>query len=225
MKVLVIEDEKSLSDSICAYLANEQFVTEAVFDVGSAMEKIELYEYACIILDIGLPDGNGLQILKALKEEKKTEGVLIISAKASLDDRLIGLNEGADDYLVKPFHLSELLARVAAIIRRKAFGGQNVIVVDTLRIDLNKRTVSFSGNEAQLTKKEYELLLYFLGNKNRVISKNALATHLWGDDMDMAGNYDFIYTHIKNLRRKLMQAGAPDYFKAVYGVGYKFSLV
>lgn len=225
MKVLVIEDEKSLSDSICAYLANEQFVTEAVSDVYSAMEKIELYEYACIVLDIGLPDGNGLQILKALKEEKKTEGVLIISAKASLDDRLIGLNEGADDYLVKPFHLSELLARVAAIIRRKTFGGQNVILFDLLQVDLNKRIVSVSGKETGLTKKEYELLLYFLGNKNRVISKNALVMHLWGDDMDTTGNFDLIYTHIKNLRKKLMQAGAPDYFKVVYGVGYKFSLV
>lgn len=224
MKVLVIEDEKGLSESICTYLAGEQFVTEAVLDVGSAMEKIDLYEYACIILDIGLPDGNGLQILKALKEDKKAEGVLIISAKASLDDRLIGLNEGADDYLVKPFHLSELAARVAAIIRRKTFDGQNKIVFDLLHIDLNKRILSINGKEVELTRKEYDLLLYFLGNKNKVISKNALVRHLWGDEMDMSGNYDFIYTHIKNLRKKLVQAGAPDYFKAIYGVGYKFSL-
>ncbi len=223
MKVLVIEDEKPLSESICTYLGGEQFVTEAAYDARAAMEKIDLFDYACIILDIGLPDGNGLQILKALKEDKKAEGVIIISAKASLDDKLTGLKEGADDYLVKPFHLSELAARVAAIIRRKSFGGQNIIVYDVLQIDLNKRTLSIHNKELELTKKEFELLLYFLSNKNKVISKNALATHLWGDEMDATGNYDFIYTHIKNLRKKLLQAGTPDYIKSVYGVGYKFS--
>jgi DNA-binding response OmpR family regulator len=224
MKVLVIEDEKELSASICAYLANEQFVTEAVYDAATAMEKIELYEYACIILDISLPDGNGLQILQSLKKEKKGEGVIIISAKNSLDDKLTGLKEGADDYLVKPFHLSELAARVAAIIRRKSFDGQNLIQFDKLQIDLNEKTVLVDKKRIELTKKEYDLLLYFLGNKNKVISKNALAIHLWGDDMDMAGNYDFIYTHIKNLRKKMMAAGSPDYIKSVYGMGYKFSL-
>ncbi|HSB92324.1 MAG TPA: response regulator transcription factor [Flavitalea sp.] len=223
MKVLVIEDEKTLSESICAYLAGEQFVTEFAYDAAAGMEKIELYDYACIVLDISLPDGTGMEILQALKDNKKEDGVIIISAKSSLDDKLMGLKEGADDYLAKPFHLSELAARVAAIIRRKTFGGQNVLVFDQLQIDLNKRILAIKGKEVDLTKKEYELLLYFLGNKNRVVSKNALATHLWGDDMDMVGNYDFIYTHIKNLKRKLIQAGSPDYFKSVYGVGYKFS--
>src|SRR6478672_6762902 len=139
MKVLVIEDEKTLSESICAYLAGEQFVTEAVHDAATGMEKIELYDYACIVLDISLPDGSGLEILQALKANKKEDGVIIISAKASLDDKLTGLKEGADDYLAKPFHLSELAARVVAIIRRKTFGGQNVLVFDQLQIDLNKR--------------------------------------------------------------------------------------
>lgn len=224
MKVLVVEDEKDLSQSICAYLANEQFVTEPAYDAATAMEKIELYEYACIILDISLPDGNGLQILQSLKKEKKGEGVIIISAKNSLDDKLTGLKEGADDYLVKPFHLSELAARVAAIIRRKSFDGQNLIQFDQLQIDLNEKTVLVGNKRIELTKKEYDLLVYFLGNKSKVISKNALAIHLWGDDMDMAGNYDFIYTHIKNLRKKMMAAGSPDYIKSVYGMGYKFSL-
>lgn len=224
MKVLVIEDEKTLSDSICEYLGGEQFLVEAAYDAASAMDKIELYDYACIILDISLPDGNGFEILRSLKKEKKEDGVIIISAKNSLDDRLKGLYEGADDYLVKPFHLPELAARVSAIIRRKSFGGQNLIAFDLLKIDLNQRIVMVNEKVVELTKKEYELLLYFLGNRNKVIAKNALAIHLWGDDMDMIGNYDFIYTHIKNLRKKLMQAGAPDYFKAVYGVGYKFSL-
>lgn len=224
MKVLVIEDEKSLSDSICTYLNGEQFMVEAAYTAANALEKIELYDYACVVLDISLPDGNGLEILRMLREDKKEEGVIIISAKNSLDDRLKGLYEGADDYLVKPFHLPELAARVAAIIRRKSFAGQNLIAFDALRIDLNQRVVTVNGDAVELTKKEYELLLYFLGNRDKVIAKNALATHLWGDEMDMIGKYDFIYTHMKNLRRKLMQAGAPDYFKSVYGVGYKFSL-
>lgn len=224
MKVLVIEDEKDLSQSICAYLANEQFITEPAYDASTAMEKIGLYEYACIILDISLPDGNGLDILQSLKKEKKADGILIISARNSIDDKVTGLKEGADDYLVKPFHLSELAARVAAIIRRKSFDGQNNIDYDKLHIDLNEKTVAIEEKKIELTKKEYDLLLYFLGNKNKVISKNALAIHLWGDGMDMAGNYDFIYTHIKNLRKKMMTAGSPDYIKSVYGMGYKFSL-
>jgi DNA-binding response OmpR family regulator len=150
--------------------------------------------------------------------------VLIISAKNSIDDKVIGLNAGADDYLTKPFHLSELSARVAAIIRRKSFGGNNIIEFDTLQIDLQEKLVKINGAVVDLTRKEYELLLYFISNKNKVITKNAIAIHLWGDDMDMAGNYDFIYTHIKNLRKKLLQAGAEDYIKSVYGMGYKFSL-
>ena len=224
MKLLVIEDEKAFSDSICRYLDGEQYITEAVYNAQNAMEKIELYDYACIILDISLPDGNGLEILRALKANNKEEGVIIISAKNALDDKLNGLKEGADDYLVKPFHLPELAARVAAIIRRKSFGGKNIISFDLVKMDLNQRILSVRDKEIELTKKEYELLLYFLGNKNKVISKNALASHLWGDDMDMVGNYDLIYSHIKNLKKKLAQAGAPEYIKAVYGVGYKFSL-
>jgi DNA-binding response OmpR family regulator len=224
MKVLVVEDEKELSQSICSYLESEQFITEFAYDAATAVDKIDLYEYACIILDISLPDGNGMQILQQLKKEKKGEGVIIISAKNSLDDKLTGLKEGADDYLVKPFHLSELAARVAAIIRRKTFAGQNQVQFDKLEIDLNEKTVTIANKKVELTKKEYDLLLYFLANKNKVISKNALAVHLWGDDMDMAGNYDFIYTHIKNLRKKMMSAGSPDYIKSIYGMGYKFSI-
>lgn len=224
MKVLVIEDEKELSQSICSYLESEQFVTEFAYDAATARDKIDLYEYACIILDISLPDGNGLQILQELKREKKGEGVIIISAKNSLDDKLVGLKQGADDYLVKPFHLSELTARVAAIIRRKTFSGQNLIQFDKLEINLDEKTLEIGRIKVELTKKEYDLLLYFLANKNKVISKNALAIHLWGDDMDMVDNYDFIYTHIKNLRKKMMSAGSPDYIKSIYGMGYKFSL-
>jgi len=225
MKILIVEDEKDLSQSICDYLGNEQFVCEQAFDYEAAMEKISLYDYACIILDITLPDGSGMDILKELKKENKLDGVLIISAKNSIDDKVYGLNAGADDYLTKPFHLSELAARVAAIIRRKSFEGKTTIQFDVLKVDLNKKEVVVHNKPVDLTRKEYELLLYFIGNKNRVINKNAIAIHLWGDGMDVADNYDFIYTHIKNLRKKLVQAGAKDYIRSVYGMGYKFTAV
>ena len=223
MKVLIIEDEKALSDSICSYLDNENFICETAFDYHSAIEKISLYDYTCIILDISLPGGSGLSILKELKKANKADGVLIISAKNSLEDKVQGLNAGADDYLTKPFHLPELGARVAAIIRRKEFGGQKTISFDELTIHPDEKKVTVNEDVVDLTRKEYELLLYFVGNKNKVISKNAIAEHLWGDNMDISDNYDFIYTHIKNLRKKLMQKGCPDYIKSVYGMGYKFS--
>jgi DNA-binding response OmpR family regulator len=224
MKVLVIEDEKELSKSICQYLSAEYFITETAFDFDTAMEKVSLYDYACIILDITLPNGNGLEILKELKANNKADGVIIISAKNSLDDKVLGLKSGADDYLTKPFHLPELGARVTAIIRRKSFSGNNEITLDDLQINLNEKQALLFGKELDLTKKEYELLLYFISNKNKVISKAAIAEHLWGDDMDLADNYDFIYTHIKNLRKKMLQLGSPDYIKSIYGMGYKFSL-
>ena len=223
MKVLIIEDEKALSASISTYLSSEQYVCEAASDYHSAMSKIGQYDYACIILDINLPGGSGLDILKELKTGKKTEGVLIISARNSLDDRLNGLNSGADDYLSKPFHLSELAARVAAIIRRKSFEGNNNLKFEELELDVFFKTVKVNDRIVDLTRKEYDLLLYFITNKNKVINKSAIAEHLWGDNMDMADSYDFIYTHIKNLRKKLMQAGSRDYVKSVYGMGYKFT--
>jgi DNA-binding response OmpR family regulator len=224
MKLLVIEDEKDLSDSICSYLGMEQFTCETAYDYDSALDKILINEYACIILDITLPHGSGLDILSQLKAMNKSEGVLIVSAKNSLDDRIKGLNSGADDYLTKPFHLSELGARVAAIVRRKSFEGKTRIALGGLVLDLAERILRSGEEVIALTKKEYDLLLYFLSNKNKVVTKEAIVEHLWGDDIDMADSYDFIYSHIKNLRKKLMAAGCPDYIKAVYGMGYKFSL-
>ena len=223
MKVLIIEDEKALSDSIFAYLNSEQYVCEIAGDYHAAMTKIGQYDYACIILDINLPGGSGLDILKELKKSHKAEGVLIVSARNSLDDKLDGLNAGADDYLSKPFHLSELAARVAAIIRRKSFDGNNNLKFEELELDVFFKTVKVNDRTVDLTRKEYDLLLYFISNKNKVINKSAIAEHLWGDNMDTADSYDFIYTHIKNLRKKLIHAGARDYVKSVYGMGYKFT--
>lgn len=223
MKILVIEDEKELSQSICDYLAGEQFMCEQAFDYQTALEKVSLYDYACVILDITLPGGSGMDILKLLKKEAKLDGVIIVSAKNALDDKVLGLKAGADDYLTKPFHLMELGARVDAVIRRKAFEGKNVLCFDALELDLQQKIVRVNGEVVELTRKEYELLLYFISNKNKVIAKNAIAIHLWGDSFDIADNYDFIYTHIKNLRKKLVQAGAADYIRSIYGMGYKFS--
>ena len=225
MKLLIIEDEQDLSESIRKYLGSEKYVCETAYDYHSAMGKIQMNEYSCIILDITLPYGSGLDILKELKRLDKADGVLIISAKNSLDDKVTGLNTGADDYLAKPFHLPELAARVAAIIRRKSFGGNNLIIVDKLVLDLHNKVLSFDQQKIILTRKEYELLLYLLSNKNRVVTKEAIVEHLWGDDIDMADSYDFIYSHVKNLRKKLVQAGSPDYIKAVYGMGYKFNVI
>lgn len=224
MKILIIEDEKELSSSIADYLIQEGYHCESATDYYSAVEKTELYDYDCILLDITLPGGNGLSILRQLKANHKMDGVLIISAKNSLDDRVAGLQLGADDYLSKPFHLSELSARIAAVIRRRKFEGSNIIRYEDLTIDTLSKTVSIHNKNIELTRKEYQLLLYFVANKGRVISKNAIAEHLWGDHMDMSDSYDFIYTHIKNLRKKLIEGGCVDYIQSVYGMGYKFSL-
>ena len=221
MKILIIEDEKELSDSIAAYLTSQDYSCDTAIDYFSALQKTESFDYDCILLDISLPGGNGLQVLESLKQNKKNDGVLIISAKNSLDDKISGLNMGADDYLTKPFHLSELSARIAAIIRRKNFDGQNIIIFHNIQVDTQIKSVTVNNVPVTLTRKEFELLLYFISNKKRVISKDAIARHLWGDDM--GGNFDFIYTHIKNLRKKLLDAGDADYIRSVYGIGYKFS--
>ncbi|HVZ55989.1 MAG TPA: response regulator transcription factor [Chitinophagaceae bacterium] len=223
MKLLIVEDEKSLSDGMASYLKQENYLCDQADTYRMALEKIESFEYDCILLDINLHDGNGLDILRTLKEESKTEGVIIISARNSLDDKVSGLELGADDYLAKPFHLSELRARVEAVIRRKKLAGTSLLRYNELSIDTQGRTVSVQGRLVELTRKEYQLLLYFAYNKGRVVSKNAIAEHLWGDDMGGSANYDFIYTHIKNLRKKLLEAGSQDYIQSVYGMGYKFA--
>ena len=223
MKLLIIEDEKELAASIASYLKNENYTCEIASNFKQALDKIETSDYECIALDITLPGGSGMQLLKELKNNKKTDGVIIISAKNSIDDRINGLRLGADDYLVKPFHLSELAARINAIIRRKMYSGNNVIRFNEISIDTLAKEVRVKDDPVELTRREYELLVYFLSNQRKVISKNALISHLWSQEMGTGESADIIYTHIKNLRKKLSEKGCGDYIRSLYGMGYKLT--
>ena len=222
MKLLVIEDGKQLAESIAEYLQREGYQCEVAANLEDALERVALHDYDCILLDITLPDGNGLTVLEQLKRDSKMDGVIIISAKDSLDDRINGLKLGADDYLAKPFHLSELGARIEALIRRKNFQGSNKVVFHELTIDVHAQMVTVNGNHLSLTRKEYDLLLFLLSNKGRVISKNAIAEHLSGDMADMLDNHGFVYAHVKNLKKKLSESGCKDYVKTIYGFGYQW---
>lgn len=221
MKILVVEDEKELLKSICDSLVQEQYLIETAEDFVSASEKIGMYNYDCILLDIMLPGGNGLQLLQQLKDLGKSENVIIISAKDSLDDKLKGLELGADDYLTKPFHNAELNARIKAVLRRKNLDGKDSIIISNLEMDLTERTLMVNGENLALNRKEFDILNYFLLNKNRLVTKTALAEHVWGDNIDQADNFDFIYYQIKNLRKKLQQSDAEIEIEAIYGIGYK----
>ncbi|HEY9002750.1 MAG TPA: response regulator transcription factor [Mucilaginibacter sp.] len=222
MKFLIIEDEAGLRQNIADYLNDDGNICECCDSLKCAITKLSDYVYDCVLLDIGLPDGEGFAVLDFLRNNLRNESVLIISAKGSLDDKIKALNIGADDYLTKPFHLAELKARVEAVYRRKTFSSNNTIIFNEISVDLNGRSVEVNGNNVTLTRKEFDMLLYFIANKGKVISKNAIAEHLWGDEMDVHDHYDFIYTHIKNLRKKLMDANCNDYIKSLYGIGYKF---
>lgn len=222
MKILIVEDEAELAKSISEYLSGESYLCEHAATFDEAMNKTEAFDYDCILLDIMLPDGNGLKILEELKKQQKQDGVIIISAKNALDDKIEGLKLGADDYLTKPFHLSELMARVYSVIRRKQFSSSNIVKQNELQIDLLAKTVTVNNEMISLTKKEFDLLIYFIGNKNKVISKSTLAEHLSGDLADMLDNHDFVYAHVKNLKKKLYDAGCGHYLKTVYGTGYKW---
>lgn len=224
MKILIVEDEEDLSSSMVKYLKGENYVCEIAPDFKTAMEKTDTFDYDCILLDITLPDGNGLHVLKALKQDGKSDGVIIISAKSSLEDRIAGLKLGADDFISKPFHFSELSARIAAVIRRRRFNGNSTLIANEITLDTVAKTVSVKGRNVETTRKEYDLLLFLMINKNRVITKNAIAEHLSGDEADLFDNFDFIYSHIKNLKKKLSEAGAEDYLKSIYGMGYKFTV-
>ncbi|WP_026462145.1 response regulator transcription factor [Adhaeribacter aquaticus] len=222
MKILLVEDNPDLSETVVNYMRQEGYLCEIALTYAAADEKTAIYEYDIIVLDITLPDGNGLNLLKKLKQNHSDAGVLIVSARNALDDKLEGLNLGADDYLTKPFHLAELNARVQSLMRRKRFNGTNEILVDDIRINTSTMEVFVKGEEITLTKKEYELLLYFISNRNRILNKESIAEYLWGDNIDMADSFDFIYTHIKNLRKKIQTKGSTNNIKSIYGMGYKF---
>lgn len=224
MKILIVEDEKELAQDIVKYLSGQNYVCEVAETYNQATDKIAVYQYDCILLDLMLPDGSGLALLEMLKRENKQDGVIIISAKNSIEDKVKGLEIGADDYLAKPFHHSELSARIHSVIRRKQFNSSNIIQQNEITIDLLGKTVKVNDLEISLTKKELDLLLFFIGNKNRVISKSALAEHLSGDIADMFDNHDFVYAHVKNLKKKLTEAGYDNYIKTIYGTGYKWEV-
>jgi len=223
MKVLVIEDEPGLQQSIQKYLEQQGFICEVAGNFLTGMEKVNSFNYDCVVVDIGLPYGSGLDIVKELKETESKSGIIIISAKNALEDKLKGLELGSDDYLTKPFHLSELNARINAIIRRRNFGGSKIIQFQEIKLDTEALRVTVNEKAVELTDKEYQLLEYFIANQRRVLTKAAIASHIWGDEYDQVSNYDFIYTHIKNLRKKLLDAGSGDYIKTVYGTGYRFT--
>ena len=223
MKILLIEDERDLARGIIEYLSGEDYICEHAADYRNAVERVALYDYDCILLDLMLPDGDGLTVLEALRKENKRTGVIVISAKDSTDDKIKGIRIGADDYLSKPFHLPELGARIYALIRRAQYANNNIVASNGLEVNLLSREVLFDGKEIPLTRKEFDLLLFFIGNKNRVVSKNALAEHLSGDIAGMFDNHDFVYAHIKNLKAKLSRAGCSDSIKTIYGTGYKWT--
>ena len=222
MKLLVVEDELELLDSICGYLQKEDYVVESAATFFEGEDKLISYRYDVVILDINLPDGNGLDLLQIVKDRYPETGVLIVSAKDSLDDKLEGLDLGADDYITKPFHLAELNSRVNSLLRRRKFKGSKNIIYKEIEIDPVAKRALANAKALDLTKKEYFLLLYFVTNKGRVLTKEAIAEHLWGDNIDMVDNFDFIYTHMRNLRKKLKKNGANDYLQTIYGLGYKF---
>ena len=222
MKVLLIEDNRELAENIHGFLVREGYVCELSYKAEEARKKLSGFQYDCIILDIMLPDGSGLDLVQFIKSEKITSGILIISAKNSLDDKVTGLELGADDYLTKPFHLTELHARLKAIYRRKSLKGDSVVSFQEINVNTDTREARVSAQRLDLTRKEFDLLLYFLVNKNRVLTRQSIAEHLWGDYTDNLSNFDFVYQHVKNLRKKITAADGRDYIDTVYGLGYKF---
>lgn len=224
MKLLIIEDEQQLSDSIVSYLGREEYLCEQAFTFNDAMVKVGIYEYDCILLDLMLPGGSGLDVLRRIKQRRPQTGVIIVSAKDSIEDKVAGLKIGADDYLSKPFHLPELSMRIFALLRRKNFTSTNILQSGKVKIDLLSKKAMAGDNTLVLTKSEYELLLFLIENRRRVVSKSSIAEHLSGDMADMLDDFNFIYAHIKNLKSKLTEAGVRECIKTYYGTGYKWIL-
>ncbi|MGV8879067.1 MAG: response regulator transcription factor [Sphingobacteriaceae bacterium] len=223
MKLLFVEDEPVLVEEMESYFTSLAFICEKACTFRQAEEKINTYKYDIIILDITLPDGSGIDLINKIRKKSLETGVIILSAKDSLQDKVTGLNLGADDYLTKPFYVEELNARITAVFRRKVFNGVDEVIFNKFRIDLSSKLLFYNEDAIMLTRKEYELLLYFAANKDRVLSKSSIAEHLWGDHFDQFDNFDTLYVHVKNLRKKISAASGDDYIKSVYGMGYKFT--
>jgi DNA-binding response OmpR family regulator len=224
MKILIVEDEKDLRETIIGFLKIEGYVCEYSETVAQGSEKLDIYEYDCLLLDIGLPDGSGLELIKLLKERHPETGIIIISARNSLDNKIEGLDLGADDYIAKPFNLTELNSRIKSVIRRVKFAGRKEIVAGQLKILPDSRQVFANHQQIALTRKEFDLLIFFVSNPERVLTKEAIAEHLWGDFADSSDTFDFVYSQIKNLRHKIIEKTGADYFQNVYGAGYTFNL-
>ena len=222
MKLLIIEDNLNLTSDMKQFLTDSNFVAEHAGNFKEAENKIALYNYDAAILDLGLPDGNGLNLISKIKEYIPNCSILILTAKDAVEDKVKGLELGADDYMTKPFHKAELNARLHSILRRNRSNRSNVLEIDNLKIDFIASQVFVSDEQLNLTRKEYDLLVYFMQNPNRILTKESIAEHLWGDQIDQADSFDFIYNHIKNLRKKIIQSGGKNYIHAMYGMGYRF---
>ena len=223
MKLLIIEDDASLREIMQRALIKEGYVVETAPTYFDACDKIAGYNYDCIMLDIMLPDGNGLKLLEQIKGMGKNDRVIIISAKDSLDDKIAGLDLGADDYLPKPFYMAELQARIKSVLRRGSGAVQSTMNAGNISLDLQSRRVSVAGKDVPLLKKEFDILLYFMQRPGHIVDKAVLAEAVWGDHIDIVDNFQFVYAQIKNLRKKIAEAGADMNVKAVYGFGYKFT--
>ena len=224
MKILIVEDEPSLREIMRRSLEKERYVVESAPDYATALRKIEDYHYDCILLDIMLPDGSGLDLLDEIKKRRRKENVIILSARDSIEDKVWGLESGADDYLAKPFHLAELNARIRSVVRRNEHGGELAMSAGNILLYPDRFQVYVADREIELNRKEYDILYYFMNRPDRVIHKTALAEAIWGDHIDQADNFDFIYAQIKNLRKKLKESGATAELRAVYGFGYKMTV-
>ncbi len=224
MKILVIEDEPEMKGLIKQFLEKENYIVEVASDFHTSLDKIASYDYDCILLDIMLPGGDGLDLLQELKKANKADSVIIISAKDSLEDKVKGLDLGADDYLTKPFHITELNARIKSVIRRRKSDGKSLLELNNVKINLEERLVFVNNKKIDLNRKEFDILVYFAVNKSRIVSKSALAENIWGDFIDQANDFDFIYSQIKNLRKKLRDNQAEIDINSVYGMGYKLTL-
>jgi DNA-binding response OmpR family regulator len=224
MKLLLVEDEKELAKSIVKFLSKDNYLIDVANNFNEADDRIGTTDYDCALIDLMLPDGSGFDLVKMLKQQQPSCGIIIVTAKDTLDDKLQGLDIGADDYLTKPFHLAELNARLKSLIRRRNFNGNIEITINEISISPEKREVKVNNKLLDLTKREYDILLFFVSNKERVLTKETIVEHIWGDDSSTFDNFDFVYTHIKNLRKKMLENGSKDYIQSVYGIGYKFTL-